>query len=165
MIDITGKPEDAVATALYDAGWDEHRAIDLLLEGGDHLTAWEETGKKGKKKAKQSADDKDDAEDMDAFNGDGFRDAKGGKKGGPPRMRRGGGNGPQGERSGRDGSSRGRDFVNGGGEFMSGGGRGRGDQPPRRGKTIGSSNVYLCLARDGKCHRITAKSLEGTKCY
>merc|ERR1712119_227449 len=39
VIDITGKPEDAVATALYDAGWDEHRAIDLLLEGGDHLTA------------------------------------------------------------------------------------------------------------------------------
>ena len=53
VIDITGKPEDAVATALYDAGWDEHRAIDLLLEGGDHLTAWEETGKKGKKKQNQ----------------------------------------------------------------------------------------------------------------
>ena len=137
VIDITGKPEDAVATALYDAGWDEHRAIDLLLEGGEHLTAWEETGKKGKKKAKQSGADGDkdgDAEDMDAFNGgDGFRDAKG-KKGGPPRMRRGDGRPQGGERSGRDGSSRGRDFVNGGGEFMSGGGRGRGDQPPRRGE-------------------------------
>ena len=71
MIDITGKPEDAVATALYDAGWDEHRAIDLLLEGGDHLTAWEETGKKGKKKQKKEEDkDQDGLDDMDAFNGD-----------------------------------------------------------------------------------------------
>ena len=71
VIDITGKPEDAVATALYDAGWDEHRAIDLLLEGGDHLTAWEETGKKGKKKQKKEEDkDQDGLDDMDAFNGD-----------------------------------------------------------------------------------------------
>lgn len=58
VMDITGKPEDAVATALFDAGWDENRAVDLLLEDGDHLTAWEETGKKNRKKQKQSAEDK-----------------------------------------------------------------------------------------------------------
>ena len=57
VMDITGKPEDAVATALFDAGWDENRAVELLLEDGEHLTAWEETGKKGKKKQKQSAED------------------------------------------------------------------------------------------------------------
>ena len=59
VIDITGKPEEIVATALFDAGWDENLAIGMLLEGGDQLTAWEETGKGGKKKKKEkAADDK-----------------------------------------------------------------------------------------------------------
>ena len=49
-MDVTGKPEDEVATALFDAGWDESRAVELLLEDGDHLSAWEETGKKKKTK-------------------------------------------------------------------------------------------------------------------
>ena len=44
-------------TALFDAGWDENRAVDLLLEDGDHLTAWEETGKKNRKKQKQYVED------------------------------------------------------------------------------------------------------------
>ena len=30
-MDVTGKPEDEVATALFDAGWDESRAIGKLL--------------------------------------------------------------------------------------------------------------------------------------
>ena len=50
VMDVTGKPEDEVATALFDAGWDESRAVELLLEDGDHLSAWEETGKKKKTK-------------------------------------------------------------------------------------------------------------------
>ena len=58
-MDITGKAEEIVATALFDAGWDENLAIGMLLEGGDQLTAWEETGKGGKKKKKEkAADDK-----------------------------------------------------------------------------------------------------------
>ena len=60
-MDITGKAEEIVATALFDAGWDENLAIGMLLEGGDQLTAWEETGKGGKKKKQQknqAADDK-----------------------------------------------------------------------------------------------------------
>lgn len=61
VMDITGKAEEIVATALFDAGWDENLAIGMLLEGGDQLTAWEETGKGGKKKKQQknqAADDK-----------------------------------------------------------------------------------------------------------
>ena len=49
VMDITGKEEDEVATALFDAGWDTSRAIEMLLEGGGG-GAWEETGKKKKKK-------------------------------------------------------------------------------------------------------------------
>ena len=30
-MDVTGKPEDEVATALFDAGWDESRAIGKLI--------------------------------------------------------------------------------------------------------------------------------------
>lgn len=49
VMDITSKEEDEVATALFDAGWDQNRAIEMLLEGGGGGT-WEETGKKKKKK-------------------------------------------------------------------------------------------------------------------
>merc|ERR1712020_115076 len=34
VMDITGKSEDEVATALFDCGWDPARAIDMLLEEG-----------------------------------------------------------------------------------------------------------------------------------
>ena len=57
-MDITGKEEDAVSTALFDAAWDENRAIEILLEDGDQLSAWDESGsKKRKNKLKQAADD------------------------------------------------------------------------------------------------------------
>ena len=57
-MDITGREEDTVATALFDAQWDEHRAIELLLEDGDRLNDWEESGsKKRKNKQKQFADE------------------------------------------------------------------------------------------------------------
>jgi hypothetical protein len=57
VMDITGKEEDEVATALFDAGWDQNRAVELLLEGTSSHGAWEETGKK-KKKQKQAAEEK-----------------------------------------------------------------------------------------------------------
>ena len=58
-MDITGKEEDEVATALFDAGWDENRAVELLLEGGSSHGAWEESGsKKKKKQLKQAAEEK-----------------------------------------------------------------------------------------------------------
>ena len=57
-MDFTGLEEDAVATALFDAQWDEQRAIELLLEEAEQLTAWEETGpKKKKNKNKLAADE------------------------------------------------------------------------------------------------------------
>ena len=83
VMDVTGKPEDEVATALFDAGWDESRAVELLLEDGDHLTAWEETGKKKKGKKQEDKDDFDESENQ--------RDNNRGQRG-PPRMRRGGSN-------------------------------------------------------------------------
>ena len=59
VMDITGKEEDEVATALFDAGWEQNRAVELLLEGGSSQGAWEETGsKKNKKKQKQAAEEK-----------------------------------------------------------------------------------------------------------
>merc|ERR1711936_971999 len=51
LMDITGKTEDEVATALFDCTWDETKAIELLLEGGGSGGSWEETGKKKKKKS------------------------------------------------------------------------------------------------------------------
>lgn len=55
VMDITGKVEDEVATALFDSAWDQNRAVEMLLEGGGS-GAWEETGKK--KKKKQTAEEK-----------------------------------------------------------------------------------------------------------
>ena len=57
-MDITGKEEDEVATALFDAGWDENRAVEILLEGGSSHGAWEESGGKKKKQLKQAAEEK-----------------------------------------------------------------------------------------------------------
>merc|ERR1712223_413342 len=109
VMDITGKAEEIVATALFDAGWDENLAIGMLLEGGDQLTAWEETGKGGKKKKKEkAADDKDDWDDADTWGNDSREKSR---QRGPPRMRRGGNN-SQGDRD-RGATKGGRDMTNG----------------------------------------------------
>jgi len=64
IMEITGKTEDDVATALFDTDWDETKAIELLLEGG--MGGWEETGKKKTKKS-----DKDDtSRENEDFNDD-----------------------------------------------------------------------------------------------
>ena len=79
VMDVTGKPEDEVATALFDAGWDESRAVELLLEDGDHLSAWEETGKKkkGKKTAVEDDDGWGDRDGNEAGGGSGgFQDPR-----------------------------------------------------------------------------------------
>ena len=74
VMDVTGKPEDEVATALFDAGWDESRAVELLLEDGDHLSAWEETGKKKNKKKSANTNDKDEWDDDEGFHEGGNRE-------------------------------------------------------------------------------------------
>eukprot|EP00095_Tigriopus_kingsejongensis_P005358 maker-scaffold34_size539781-snap-gene-2.9 protein:Tk05358 transcript:maker-scaffold34_size539781-snap-gene-2.9-mRNA-1 annotation:"protein lingerer-like" len=137
VIDITGREEDEVATALFDAGWDQNRAIELLLEGG--ISAWEETGKK-KKKKQPVEENKDDWDESGAHE----RGDRASRPKGPPRLRRGGPGGgrggsrggPGGGQGGPSGSS---DFQSDsleGGPAAAGsnfrGGR-RGDQPPRRG--------------------------------
>lgn len=127
VMDVTGKPEDEVATALFDAGWDESRAVELLLEDGPGLSAWEETGKK-KKGKKTASDEKDDWDNENNDNVGGFQDPREKTRGqrGPPRMRRGGGQSAKGS---------GREFAENGDQVVPSGGRGgrRGDQPPRRG--------------------------------
>merc|ERR1712020_242429 len=85
VMDVTGKPEDEVATALFDAGWDESRAVELLLEDGDHLSAWEETGKK-KKSKKSTTTEKDDWDDDEGFIEGREKSSKSSSRG-PPRMR------------------------------------------------------------------------------
>jgi len=136
VMDVTGKPEDEVATALFDAGWDESRAVELLLEDGDHLSAWEETGKK-KKSKKTAVEDNDgwgDDGGNDAGGNGGFQDPRDKRQRGPPRMQRRGRGDSQakGDRPGRDGD---RSYVENGDRAVPSGGRGgrRGDQPPRRG--------------------------------
>ena len=51
---------------VFFTGWDESRAVELLLEDGDHLSAWEETGKK-KKSKKSTTTEKDDWDDDEGF--------------------------------------------------------------------------------------------------
>ena len=62
--------DDEVATALFDCGWDEQRAIEMLLEEGGDLGSWEETGKKKKKKQDKEEKDGKENEDWDADNFD-----------------------------------------------------------------------------------------------
>lgn len=130
VMDVTGKPEDEVATALFDAGWDESRAVELLLEDGDHLSAWEETGKK--KKGKKSSEEKDDWANDEAETFQDPREKSRQGRGGPPRMRRGGGAGGREHQRGRSEHDNGDQVVNRSGGEGGRGGR-RGDQPPRRG--------------------------------
>jgi len=100
VMDITGKSEDEVATALFDCGWDAARAIDMLLEegGADGMGSWEETGKKKKKKnveeeksaGKENEDWNDDFDPNNKFDDNRERS----RQRGPPRLRsRGGGQG------------------------------------------------------------------------
>ena len=121
VMDVTGKPEDEVATALFDAGWDESRAVELLLEDGDHLSAWEETGKK--KKGKKANEDK---EDWENDGHEGFQDPRGSDK---SRSRGGRGRGFAGGRGGSNAKFHANHAENNGEHHPS---RGEGG-PPRRG--------------------------------
>ena len=99
VMDITGKSEDEVATALFDCGWDAARAIDMLLEegGADGMGSWEETGKKKKKKnveeeksaGKENEDWNDDFDPNNKFDDNRERS----RQRGPPRLRSRGGGG------------------------------------------------------------------------
>merc|ERR550539_1849898 len=98
VMDITGKSEDEVATALFDCGWDAARAIDMLLEegGADGMGSWEETGRKKKKKnveeeksaGKENEDWNDDFDPNNKFDDNRERSRRG-----PPRLRSRGGGG------------------------------------------------------------------------
>jgi hypothetical protein len=57
-----------VATALFDCGWDEPKAIELLIEegGGLGLASWEKTEMKKKKKSAMSNRDKSRDENRDS---------------------------------------------------------------------------------------------------
>merc|ERR1719346_254485 len=114
VIDITGKSEDEVATALFDCGWDAARAIDMLLEegGADGMGSWEETGKKKKKKnveeekggaGKENEDWNDDFDPNNKFDDNRERS----RQRGPPRLRSRGGGPIGGQRGGRGGGQRG----------------------------------------------------------
>ena len=162
VMDVTGKPEDEVATALFDAGWDESRAVELLLEDGDHLSAWEETGKKKNKKKSANTNDKDEWDDDEGFHEGGNREKSQGRKG-PPRMRRGGSNAERGPR--RDGDRRGdRDFTeNGNGDQVIPSGKAprRGDQPPRRGGRGGGNRNFSSRQQSGQPHGGSMSSNSG----
>jgi len=92
IMEITGKSEDEVATALFDCNWDETKAIELLLEEGGGLGGWEETGKKKTKKSDKdeaSRENEDFNDDFDPTNLSDNRERS--RNRGPPRLRNRGG--------------------------------------------------------------------------
>jgi len=134
VMDITGKSEDEVATALFDCAWDETKAIELLLEEGG-LGSWETTGQKKKKKAEKDDTGKENEdwnEDFDPNNQ--FSDNRERSRNrGPPRLRNRGGSTVQG--GGREGEQwKSREFQENERNFEGGRGRGgRGMGPRSRG--------------------------------
>jgi len=133
VMDITGKSEDEVATALFDCAWDETKAIELLLEEGG-LGSWETTGQKKKKKAEKEEPGKENEdwnEDFDPNNQ--FSDNRERSRNrGPPRLRNRGGSSVQG--GGREDQWKSREFQENERNFEGGRGRGgRGMGPRSRG--------------------------------
>ena len=144
VMDITGKSEDEVATALFDCGWDETKAIELLIEEGGGLGSWEETGKKKKKKQETAGrDDKETGRENEDWDTDNFdpntrqqqldsldnRDRS--RNRGPPRFKRGGGppmggRGDRGDGGGVDQQWKHRELQENERNFAEGSGRGRG---------------------------------------
>lgn len=156
VMDITGKSEDEVATALFDCGWDETKAIELLIEEGGGFGSWEETGKKKKKKGQDIKGDDRDAlarenEDWDNDNYDPTASQRQqhdsdnhdrSRNRGPPRFKRGGGPSGAGGRGGDGGDQQWkhrelqeneRNFAEGRGRGGGGVGAGRGGGARSRG--------------------------------
>jgi len=143
VIDITGKSEDEVATALFDCGWDPTKAIEMLLdEGGTGgMGSWEETGKKKKKKnqeeekaGKENEDWNDEFDPNNKFDDNRERS----RQRAPPRLRNRGG-GSQGVSREEQGAWKQRENQeNDRNNFEGGRGRGRGGLGPRgRGGAVG----------------------------
>lgn len=137
IMEITGKSEDDVATALFDTDWDENRAIDLLLDESAGFGSWEETGKKKTKKAdkEEGRENEDLNDDFDPTNSDNRERSR--NRGGPPRLRNGrGGSNHAGGRGDSDWKHR----ENQENERNFEGGRGRGGRgmgPRGRGGHVG----------------------------
>ena len=137
VMDITGKTEDEVATALFDCGWDTTRAIEMLLEegGSETLGSWEETGKKKKKKSQEDEKAGKENEDWnDEFDPNNKFEDNRLRQRGPPRLRngRGGGQGLQGVTREEQGNWKAREnHENDRNNFEGGRGRGRGRRRSR----------------------------------
>lgn len=137
IMEITGKSEDDVATALFDTDWDENRAIDLLLDESAGFGSWEETGKKKTKKAEkeEGRENEDLNDDFDPTNSDNRERSR--NRGGPQRLRNGrGGSNHAGGRGDSDWKHR----ENQENERNFEGGRGRGGRgmgPRGRGGHVG----------------------------
>jgi len=148
VMDITGKTEDEVATALFDCSWDETKAIELLLEEGGGLGSWEETGKKKKKKIQ---DEKENGKDNEDWNDDfdpnnQFDNRERSRNRGPPRLRnRGGSQGQMGGQRGESDQWKNREFQENERNYDSGAGRGRGGRgmgPRSRGGANGAQRGH-----------------------
>ena len=87
IMEITGKTEVDVATALFDTNWDETKAIELLLEGG--MGSWEETGKKKTKKSDKDETSRENEDFNDDFDPVSDNRERSRGRGGPPRLRGG----------------------------------------------------------------------------
>jgi len=138
IMEITGKSEDDVATALFDCNWDETVAIEMLLDESSGFGSWEETGNKKKSKNKDkdeaSRENEDFNDDFDPTNSDNRERSR---NRGPPRLRNnrgssnyGGGRGDS-EWKNRENQENERNFEGGRGR----GGRGMG--PRGRGGHVG----------------------------
>ena len=135
-MEITGKSEDDVATALFDCNWDETVAIEMLLDEGAGFGSWEETGKKKTKKTDKdetSRENEDFNDDFDPTSDNRERS----RNRGPPRLRGRGNSNHTGGRGDSDWKHR----ENQENERNFEGGRGRGGRglgPRGRGGHVGA---------------------------
>ena len=139
IMEITGKSEDDVATALFDCNWDETKAVELLLDDSAGFGSWEETGKKKTKKSDKdeaSRENEDLNDDFDPTNSDSRERSR---NRGPPRLRNNRGSSNQ---AGGRGDSDWKHRENQENERNFEGGRGRGGRglgPRGRGGHVGAA--------------------------
>ena len=154
IMEITGKSEDDVATALFDCDWDETKAIELLLDQeSSGFGSWEDAGKKKTKKSdKDEMKENEDLNDeFDPSQSDNRERSRNRGPGQAPRLRNRGGSSNHAGGRGGDSDWKHRENENNERNFEGGRGRGgRGLGPRGRGGHIGSGGPPRGERRGGR---------------
>jgi len=152
IMEITGKSEDDVATALFDCDWDETKAIELLLDQeSSGFGSWEDAGKKKTKKSDKDEKENEDLNDeFDPSQSDNRERSRNRGPGQAPRLRNRGGSSNHAGGRGGDSDWKHRENENNERNFEGGRGRGRGMGPRGRGGHIGSGGPPRGERRGGR---------------